>query len=92
MTRLAEVLAWKFNNAPGIRTREGSNRRMEIFDWPEALGNQPTDTDIAKWTKDFDKLPPQSTPEDDLDAAIAKASTLSELKAALKGRVSTRRT
>ena len=63
MTALAKVLAWKFDNAPGIRTREvldvdgNPTGVMEIFDWPlEELGVQPSQTEIDTWTAEFDAL------------------------------------
>ena len=62
MTRLADVLAWKFNFAPGIRTREGEGAEeggeMVIFDWPEALGPQPTSDQIAQWAVDYEAREP----------------------------------
>ena len=59
---LAEVLAWKFNDAPGIRTRE-ENGKMEIFDWPESLGPVPTQGQIGQWTGEFNDRPPPSLDE-----------------------------
>lgn len=58
MTSLAEVLGWKFNHAPGIRT-DGVN----ITEWPGALGPIPTQAEIDQWTIDFAAAKP------DLDAA-----------------------
>lgn len=43
------VLGWKFNHAPGIRTREG-----EIIAWPENLGPLPTGEQIAQWTAEYE--------------------------------------
>lgn len=48
MSSLAEVLEWKFNKAPGIRT-DGE----QITAWPPALGPRPTTTDIDTWTTEF---------------------------------------
>ncbi len=54
---MGEVIGWKFNHAPGIRTREKPDGTMEIFDWPAALGPQPTPAQIAQWTMDFKARP-----------------------------------
>ena len=56
MSNLAEVLAWKFDNAEGIRTREDGQGGMEIFDWPEVLGPEPTSEQINTWTAEYDAL------------------------------------
>lgn len=59
MSSLSGVLTWKFNNPPGIRTRDKVSGGMEIFDWPTAaLGPEPTAAQIATWTTEFDALPP----------------------------------
>jgi len=74
MSSLAEVLAWKFNLASGIRTREDGQGGMEIFDWPVAqLGSKPTAAQIVQWTADFAVLPPPIDPHAELVAAIANA-------------------
>ena len=75
MTRLADVLAWKFDFAPGIRTREGPDGKMVIFDWPKkALGPQPTSDQITQWTADFEALPADQVDLDTADLwAILKA-------------------
>lgn len=74
MSALGEVLAWKFDNAPGIRTREDGKGGMEIFDWPAPLGPMPTRAQIVQWTADYAALPvPKSRGEalaDTLDTAI----------------------
>ena len=80
MTALANVLGWKFNFAPGIRTRENKNGKMEIFDWPSNLGPKPTKAKIAKWTAELEALPP---PEDELTKAADAATTIAELKIVL---------
>jgi hypothetical protein len=57
MTALSHVLAWKFNDAHGIRTRETSNGLYEIFDWPEAdLGPEPTQAQLDTWTAEYEAL------------------------------------
>ena len=54
MTSLAEVLSWKFDSAPGMRTREKLDGSMEIFDWPvDALGTEPTAENIQSWTEEY---------------------------------------
>ena len=80
MSSLAEVLAWKFNDAPSIRTRENKNGKMEIFDWPSNLGPKPTKSQIAQWTAEFKALP---TPEDELVEAVRAANSIAELKIVL---------
>ncbi|KKM18060.1 hypothetical protein LCGC14_1669480, partial [marine sediment metagenome] len=67
MTSLAKVLAWKFFDAPGIRTREKKDGKMEIFDWPPDLGPKPTKAKIARWTAELEALPP---PVDELATAV----------------------
>ena len=81
MTALANVLGWKFNFAPGIRTRENKNGKMEIFDWPSNLGPKPTKAKIAKWTAELEGLPP---PVDELVTAADAANSIAELKTVLK--------
>lgn len=81
MTSLADVLGWKFNLAPGIRTREDKSGQMEIFDWPSKLGPKPTKAKITKWTAEFEALPP---PEDELVTAVDALDVTEELKTVLK--------
>lgn len=94
MAELCEVIAWKYDHAPGIRTREKRDADgngtgvMEIFDWPKnTLGPQPTPEQIAQWSIEYDSHPKSPDPDVELDAAIAGATTLQELKDALLGRV-----
>lgn len=43
---------------PGLRTRENEQTgKMEIFDWPEALGPEPTKAEIGIWTAEFKARP-----------------------------------
>lgn len=71
MSSLAEVLAWKFNNAPGIRTREDGVGGMEIFDWPTAaLGSKPTASKITTWTAEYEARPPELDPNEALTASL----------------------
>ena len=81
MTSLADVLGWKFNFAPGIRTRQTKTGKMEIFDWPSKLGPKPTKAKIAKWTAELEALPP---PVDELIVAANAANSIAELKTVLK--------
>ena len=81
MTALANVLGWKFNSAPGIRTRENKDGKMEIFDWPSNLGPKPTKAKIAQWTAELEALPP---PEDELVVAVDALDVTEELKTVLK--------
>ncbi len=85
---LAEILAWKYPSNTeggvqnGIRTRYNSDAdKLEIFDWPSRLGPEPTAAQIAKWTTEFEALPP---PEDELVKAVDAATSTAELKTVLK--------
>ncbi len=71
---LAEVLGWKFNHAPGIRTM-GSPSGAVIFDWPPALGPEPTAAQIAQWTAEYVARPienPEMSAEDLWEVLRAK--------------------
>lgn len=74
MSNLGEVIGWKFDHAPGMRTREKSDGTMEIFDWPAALGAKPTAANIRSWTQEFNALPTPVDPNDEL------AQSLTDLK------------
>lgn len=68
MTALATILEFHFPGVGGIRTRQNEDTgKMEIFDWPEALGDEPTQADIGKWTGEFNANPPRRK---ELDAAV----------------------
>lgn len=60
---LSEILEHHFVSTtgslpPGIRTRENEQTgKMEIFDWPKALGPKPTKADIGVWTAEFNARP-----------------------------------
>lgn len=43
------ILGWKFNHAEGITTVDG-----HIRDWPEALGEKPTEAQIDAWGAEYD--------------------------------------
>lgn len=75
MITLAQVLEFKFPGVQGIRTRQTSDGKMEIFDWP--MGSTPSSEDIAAWKAEMESLPPEVHP-------IDAANTLNELKAAMK--------
>lgn len=45
------ILGWKFNDAPGITTVDGV-----IRDWPEALGEKPTEAQIDAWGAEYDAM------------------------------------
>jgi len=86
MATLAQILEWKFPNTEGIQTKENlTTGEMEIFDWPEVLGSEPTTQQIAAWEAEFDALPPPADPDEELLAAIQAATNLQELKDALLG-------
>ncbi len=84
MTALANVLGWKFKFAPGIRTRENDEGKMEIFDWPTKLGPKPTKSQIAQWTAEYEALPTPEDERDVLDRAANAATTIAELKIVLR--------
>lgn len=78
MTRLAIVLAWKYDGAPGIRTRKVDGK-FEIFDWPAALEAEPTMSQIAAWTKEYEALPNTAPPTaEELARALIDASVLTQ--------------
>lgn len=91
MSSLAEVLAWKYDTAPGIRTRENAKGNMVIFDWPKVLGAKPTLAQIAAWTEEYDALPPAPDPNDELAASLQSLkdtdATVDQLIDALLGNV-----
>ncbi len=70
MSSLAEVLAWKFDNAPGIRTREDGQGGMEIFDWPTVLGPEPDVAQITAWAVDYDSFIALNTNKDKIKAEM----------------------
>ena len=45
------ILGWKYNHAPGITTVDGV-----IRDWPEALGEKPTEAQIDAWGAEYDAM------------------------------------
>jgi hypothetical protein len=45
---LGLVLGWKFDNYPGITTRE-----EVLVGWPEALGSRPTTSQVTTWTQEY---------------------------------------
>jgi len=49
---LGLVLGWKFNHKQGIQTCDGV-----ITAWPDALGNLPTQEQIAIWTSEYEAIP-----------------------------------
>lgn len=55
------ILAWKFNDTPGITTVNGYVR-----DWPEVLGPKPTEAQIDAWGEEYDAAMATA-------AAVAKA-------------------
>ena len=71
---LAEVLAWKFDHAPGIRTRVAKGK-AEIFDWPPELGPAPTQAQIDRWTDEFNARPPADSRFETEAQAIENASS-----------------
>ncbi len=77
------------DDEPVVITRFIPTGEMKIFDWPNALGNEPTQGQIDGWTTAYDALP-HETPDKALDNAIDGAATLAALKAVLKGRVRAR--
>lgn len=59
------ILGWKFNDAQGITTVDGV-----IRDWPESLGDRPTEEQIDAWGAEFDTA-----------VASEKAAKIAELDA-----------
>lgn len=92
MISLAEVLAFKFPNVEGIRTREKMDhpepfdplRDMEIFDWPTVAAGrgEPSRVELTKWRTEFDSLlveKPLLTAEE-LAAQMIKDGTMTRAK------------
>ncbi len=44
-----DILAWKFNDTPGVTTVNG-----HVRDWPESLGPLPTEAQIDAWGAEYD--------------------------------------
>ena len=84
------ALSWKHDHEPGIRCAENDKGQIELVGWPDSLGEMPTQSQIEKWETEFAALPPAADPQDELDAALADATTFEELLAALTGRVAAR--
>jgi hypothetical protein len=53
MVTLGSLLGWKFDNAPGIVTRDGV-----LTEWPSGLGPRPTDDQITTWTAEYEAAQP----------------------------------
>jgi len=64
---LGFVLGWKFDNAPGIRTRKN-----KLTAWPADLGPPPTAQQISDWTAEFEQLEPEPTTEEMVKALFDK--------------------
>lgn len=62
MSSVGEVLGWKFNYAPGIRTLDGV-----ITAWPAGLGPQPNDAQIAAYTTEYEAAKPDLAAAIDID-------------------------
>ena len=90
MLSLAYLLAWKFDNAPGLRTRENMQTgAMEIFDWPNVLGPEPTVELIAQWQTDYTANPPEFEPTqvEIIEALFDKATAAPNEVAAVDTRI-----
>ena len=65
----AEIIAWKFDNAPGMQTRNG-----KIFGWPSNLngGVSPTELELDQWDADMTALDfkPPPTVDEILEALL----------------------
>jgi hypothetical protein len=48
MATIAEILGWKFNHAPGIRTKDGV-----LTAFPEAVGPMPTETEMNTYRAEY---------------------------------------
>ncbi len=70
MRAISEIIAWKLDNAPGMRTREGADGSMEIFDWPPTLGPMPTAADLTQWDADMSAAGIQEGPEPGVDEIL----------------------
>lgn len=52
--KLGAILGWKFDDEPGIRTRNG-----EIAVWPASLGPEPNEAQIATYEAEYHATHPQ---------------------------------
>ena len=80
-----EALGWKHPGVGGIRTRKG-----EITEWPEVLGDMPTQAQVQQWEAQwlaFVNDPVNSpTVTDDVVRALATAGVVLDINAAKRGR------
>ena len=72
MTELGEILGWKHNHCPGIRTDEGI-----LTEWPVALGPWPSDEQIVTWTAEYETA--QATAADTLAARRVRIAELNTI-------------
>ena len=72
MPELAEVLGWKFNHEPGLRTKEG---KLEA--WPDTLGPYPTRNQLEAWTLEYETAQAQPSGQELNLARITELLTIS---------------
>jgi len=83
--RLGEIVGWKQNNVPGIRTRAGL-----LTAWPRSLGAVPTNDDLLRWIAEWEALPTDSEAKNPiayLRAQAMAATSLDELRAVVLGMI-----
>jgi hypothetical protein len=51
---IGAVLGWKFDHAPGIRTKQQPDGSITITGWPASLGALPTPEQLAQWTAEYE--------------------------------------
>ena len=76
MSNLSEVLGWKFNHEPGIRTRDGV-----LTAWPSSLGDEPTQAQIDQWTAEYEA----GKTDADVDAEMDSFMDTPEMKSIIEG-------
>lgn len=69
---LPDILEYKFPGAEGIRTRALPDGTFIIFDWPAELGPEPTATEIATWTAEWDLVKGDILAQRELDSSAMR--------------------
>ena len=76
---LPDILGWKMNQAPGIRTSAN-----QLTGWPDGVP-VPDDVTLARWASEWEVLPiEERNPRYKLKAEIENATTIVQLKVLLK--------
>ena len=71
---IATVLAWIFDNAPGIRTVDGV-----LTEWPMTLGPIPSEVQIDAWNLEYEKVVSDVTKSKEAES-LKKEQATTDLK------------